>query len=434
MNATLGAWILALGAAQDPPRPADLVYTFTAEQGWVLSVENERELFKVSERDLTQGITPNLRLSQNPQDPQNPPVLNPPTTAKASSKPAPAKPSGGPIVYRRIQGDPFKVEGALTLRADGTASLAWQKIHYSDSGQRWWIEFDKDKVRSSDLGGAGKWSGTRAEWLQRLESLEKALTDTYARALTPQPPEEPRAAIGLVPSGQDSGRRLYVTACLEEQLSLLLLARVEGAALGKTLWPAEVAKYPPRAIAGTRALVDRLVLQATGEIAPLKVRAVRGRAVKDQPWDVQGPAVPAFSWGDGAAWMAEQGKPFQEARRRLEDLANQTRVTGIDPVAWGAAVRAELSRLEDRQKVGPAVKAAGFEGLLLPRVLSVGRATYDFKEDLEAKDGKVASSQTDSLGLVRDLDVAFFVSGVNRWHASRMRVETVYKGQVKLKQ
>jgi hypothetical protein len=428
----LGALIWALVAAQDPPRPADLVYTFTAEQGWALSVENERELFTVSERELTQGITPNLRLSQDPSGTSTP-LVNPPTV-KPSPKPAPAKPAAGaPIVYRRIQGEPFKVEGTLTLRGDGTVSLAYRKLHYSDSGQRWWIEFEKDKVRTTDLGGSGKWSGTRAEWLQRLEALEKALGDTYVRALTPQPADEPRPAIGLVPSGQDSGRRLYVASCLEEQLSLLLLARLEGAALGKTLWPAEVAKYPPRAIAGTRAFVDRLVLQATGEIAPLKVRSTRTRSVKDLAWDAQGPAVPAFSWGDGAAWMAEQGKPLQESRRRLEDLANQTRLTGIDPVAWGAAVRAELSRLEDQQKTAPAVKPAGFEGLLLPRVLAAGRATYDFKEELDAKDGKVASSEADSLGLVRDLEVAFFVSGANRWHASRVRVETVYKGQVKLK-
>lgn len=430
------AMLLALGTgafAQDSPRPADLVYSFTAEQGWLLSVENERNLFAVSEREVAQGITPNLRLSQNPQGPQSPPVVNPPTTAKPAPKTAPPKsPSGAPIVYRRLQGEPFKAEGLLTLRADGSVSFAHQKLHYSDGGQRWWIEFEKEKVRTSDLGGAGKWSGTRAEWLLRLESLEKALLEAYVRVVTPQPPEEPRAAIGLVPAGQDSGRRLYVASCLEEQLALLLLARLEGAALGKTLWPAEVAKVPPRAIAAARAFVDRLVLQAAGEVAPAKVRAARGRSVKDQPWDGQGPAVPAFQWGDGAGWMAEQAKPLQEARRRLEELAAQTRSTGIDPVAWGAAVRAECVRLEENYKIAIGARPA-LDALLLPRVLASGRATYDFKEDLDAKDGKVASSQADSLGLVREMEVAYFVSGLNRWHASRVRIETLYRGQVRLK-
>jgi hypothetical protein len=430
--AVLGASLAA--AAQEPAPRADLVFTFTAEQGWALTVEGERDLFAVTERELTQGLQPNIRLGNTPPPPPVPqPRTNPPPPRPKEPPPLPgSRPAAGSMTYKRIQGDPFKVDGTLTLRADGTVSLAFQKISYADSGQRWWIEWEKEKLRTSELGGPGKWSGTRAEASSRLESIEKGLTEMYLRAVSPQKPEEARPSVGLAPSAHEPGRRLYVQMCLEEQLGLLLLARLEGAPLGKTLWPAEVAKFPPRAIGVARSVVDRLVLQAAGEIAPLKVRTARGRSVKDQPWDGQGPAVVAPGWMDGTAWAAEQRKPFQEAHRRLADLAAATSATGIDASAWGSAVQRELDRLEEGARLALPARLPGVQDpLLVPRILAPARATYDFKEDLDVKEGKAVSSHAESLGLLRDLDLAYFVSGPNRWRAGKVRLETLYKGQVK---
>lgn len=412
----LATALLAL-LAQDPPARS---YTFVAEQGWVLAVDNERDLVSHSERELTRGIHPNIRLGQD-----QPGTLIPETPGRAVPKSAPAKapPSSGPATYRRIQGDPFRVEGTLTLRPDGNVAFGFQKIHYADGGQRWGIEFDRDKVRTSELGGQARWTGTRAEWLTRLEALEKTHVENYARAVTPQP-EENRPKVGLAAASPEAGRRLYVLACLEEQMALLLLARLEGAPLSKTLWPADTAKYPPRAILAARAFVDRLTLQATGELAPAKVRALR----KNQPWDGQGPAIPAFPWTDGAAWAAEQLKPLQDGRRRLEELAERTRVAGIDLLSWDTAVRAELARLDEASKA-----ATPKDALLTPRALAPCRGTFDFKEELEGKDGNVISSQAESVGVIRDFDVAWFMSGPNRWRTARIRLETLYKGQVKLK-
>jgi hypothetical protein len=426
----LAAAFLALVLGQDPAPKADPVYGFSAEQGWLLAVEGDRELGATTERELALGLQPNLRFTQNAPGTIPSPSPTPPKPQPRA--PAPKPPASGPVTYRRLQGEPLKVEGTLTLRADDTVSLSFHKIQYSDSGQRWSIETDRDKVRTLDLGGQARWTGTRAEWLARLEAIEKAHVENYLRVVTPQRPEENRSAIGLAPAAQEAGRRLYVTACLEEQLALLLLARLEGAPLGKKLWPAEAAKYPPAAISAARALVDRLRLQATGAIAPAKARTARGAAVKDQPWDGQGPSIPAFGWPEGASWAAELARPFQEARRRLEELAAQTRVGGIDPTAWDAAVRAEWMKLEEASRVAlPARPPGPQDPLLTPRAVAPGRATYDFKEDLDLKDGQVAASQIESLGLVREMEVAYFMSGPNRWRSARIRVEALYKGQVK---
>ncbi len=428
LGASLAAW------AQDPAPRADLVFTFTADQGWALTADGERDPFAFNDRTLTQGLQPNIRLpNSSPPQPNPQPRTNPPPPRPPNPPPVPvSKLASNPMTYRRIQGDPFKVEGTLTLRADGAVSVACQKISYADTAQRWWIELEREKVRTSDLGGPGKWSGTRAEWSLRLEALEKGLTDLYLRAMTPQRPEELRAQVWAAPGAPDAGRRLYVTMCLEEQLGLLLLARLDGAALGKSLWPAEVAKFPPRAIQVARSLVDRLVLQAAGELAPLRVRTIRSRSVKDLPWDGRGPAVVAFGWADGAAWLVEQRKPFQEAHGRLADLAAASSTGGIDAATWGSAVQREIDRLEEAYRAAPLARPPSLQDpLFLPRILSPGRATYDFKEELDVKEGKVVSSRAESLGLLRDLEVAFFVSGPNRWRESKLRLETLYKGHVK---
>jgi hypothetical protein len=290
-------------------------------------------------------------------------------------------------------------------------------------------------VRTLELGGASKWSGTRPEWARRLDELERAFVDAYLKAVTPQKPEAARGAVGLAPSAPEPGRRLFVASCLEEQLVVLLLSRLEGAVLTKTLWPAECAAYPPRAVQLARSVVERLVAQCLGEIAPAKARASRGRAVKDQPWDGSGLAVPTLQWPDGAAWAAEQSKPLLEARRKLADLATQSTLNGgIEESVWRDAVRREVEAAEAALRVVvPAKPPTVQDPLLTPRLLAAGKATYDFKEDLDLKEGAVDSSSVEAQGTAQDFDVAFFVSGPNRWKSSRLRLETWYRGQVKRK-
>lgn len=414
-------------AAQEPPArtvTADVTFTFTVEQGWSLTAESERELFSVTERDLVQGLTPTFRLNPNQPNPNTPF-----RTTNPNPRPAPQNPS----TFRRTRGDPLKAEGGVTLHADGKAVFSFQKIEYWDASQRWWIEFEAQKIRTFELGGVNKWRGTRPEWIARLEDLEKACIDKYLKAVTPQKPEDLRAQIGLVPTAQEPGRRLFVTQCLEEQLAILLLARLDGAPLTRTLWPAECAKYPPRAIQITRGLIDRLVAQCSGELAPPKVKSSRNRSVKDAAWDGPIAALPVFGWSDGVAWAAEQAKPMQEARRRLGELANQSTLNGgIAELVWADSVRRELQSVEQALAIAvPARFPSVQDPLLEPRLLALGKGVYDCKEDLDLKDGKVTASTLEAQGVMKEMEVAFFMSGTNRWRASRIRFESWYHGRVK---
>ena len=250
--------------------------------------------------------------------------------------------------------------------------------------------------------------------------------------MTPQRPDDLKGQIGLAPAPQETGRRLYVTQCLEEQLAVLLLSRLDGAIITRTLWPAEVAKYPARAIQIARSLIDRLMLQCSGELTPPKLKASRSRSIHDAPWDGSIAALPTFPWTDGAAWAAEQTKPFEEARKRLSDLATASATNGgIDDQTWNNAITRELQTLSTVAVTVPARPATPQDALFQPRLLAPGKGIFDCKEDLDAKEGRVASDDLEAHGLIKDMDVAYFVSGSNRWHASKIRLETWYHGKVK---
>jgi hypothetical protein len=133
-------------ARQDSASPttaADTVYTFTIEQGWRLTAENERELFVWKEQELTQGLNPVIRVNPN----------QPPVARKRRSS---ADSWSNPSTFRGSQGDPLKAEGSVTLQADGKATFAFTKIEYWDASQRWTIEFEREKIKTVELGGASR--------------------------------------------------------------------------------------------------------------------------------------------------------------------------------------------------------------------------------------------------------------------------------------
>src|SRR5437773_49004 len=120
-------------AAQDAPgrtTTEDVTYTFTVEQGWKFIADGERELFAASERDLTKGLSP-LLVQPSDNDPSQP--LRPTTPGRPR---AGAPPTNSSTTFDRAQRDPFKVEGSVILRADGSATFSFKKIEYWDGSQR----------------------------------------------------------------------------------------------------------------------------------------------------------------------------------------------------------------------------------------------------------------------------------------------------------
>src|SRR5438445_2987165 len=195
---------VALEARQDAPgRTAteDVTYAFTMEQGWKFIADGERELFAASEKDLTKGLSPLL------VQPSSDNGFNQPLRPTTPGRPRASLPPSSASTFGRTQKDPFKVEGSVILRVDGSATLSFKKIEYWDGSQRWWIDFEDQKIRTLELGGTSKWSGTRQEWAARLDHLDTAFIETYLKAVSPQKREEHAGKIGLAPPAQDSGRR-----------------------------------------------------------------------------------------------------------------------------------------------------------------------------------------------------------------------------------
>lgn len=404
---------LALPALQDRPGETgtrDVVFAITVEQGWTLTADAERALVSISDRDLSRGLAPVFRAPRTTEERDASTRFQPRDTGEAPRPPG---------AFSRTRNDPLRLDGTLTLHEDGTSTVAFRKLDYWDSVQRWWIEFDGPKVRTGELGGVQKWSGSRREWLDRLADLERRFIQAYRQVVTPQGAEEAKPGIGFAPTGQEAGRRLFVTFCLEDQLAVLLLARLDGARLSKAAWPEEVAAYPPRAVEMARGLIARVERQAAGDLAAAKTR-------KPARWDGEGDLVPHFVLADGAAWAVEQARPVQEARRRLEALAaGSFAAGGILESAWTAEVRRERILAEAALRVPVPERPAGATGeLLAPRRLSAGHGVYEVD---------AAGARVEVRGAVRDLEVAFFVSGTNQWRMSRVRFDAWYKAEVKRK-
>ena len=416
--------------AQDRPgrtRSSESVFSFEFKQGWTIRAGTEQDLVAVDERELTRGIAPRLFIQR--RDP------NDPATRPAPRRRDTSPPAGRPVRPSVIQthGDPIAAEGTLTLPGDGSCRLSFTRLEYSDDNQRWWIDFSRSKIRAFKLGGRLRWSGTREEWKTRLSVLELACLAAYLKAVTPQTPERERPTIRVAGlTAKEPGLRLFVTSCLEEQLVALLLARINGASIEGTLWPAEVAVYPRRVILMARSIVERLLAQAAGEAAPKEARDVRSRAVKNKPWTRPLVAVPSFHWGNEAAWAVGKRKVIREAHDRLAKLSERLQTTGaISSIVWDNAVRRERDAIEKASAVDPLGQTPTVKDVLAPRSISAGKRTFGFKEKLRVEDGKVLSSEVKSYGLVRDWELAFFHSGTNRWRTCRIRFDIWYRGEVK---
>ena len=421
MKSFIFPFALLLASPQEGAIPRPPAFSFSIEQGWSLTADAEGDFPDIQEGPLQDDLNPRFR-----------PPLTRPTFPSRDRAGRPIPRARGTRVIRTSK-DPLKLEGSILLLSDGGCRLQLQRIEYWDRSQRYWIEFDGDKVRTHELGGVEKWTGTRAEWTARLDKLEASFLDAYLRAVTPQAAAPAKDRIGLDGAASpEPAWRLFVVTSLEEQLTALLLARLDGVALERKTWPAVASRYPDRPLALTRALVDRILGQAQGTFATEPARLRPGRTLRDLAWEGTELAIPSFGWTDGRAWATEMLKPVEEARRRLRALADESLKTrGLDPDDWRAAVAEEAKFL--RKLFGPPdrLRAATMDDALLPKVRSAGPATYDFHEKATAREGQVVSSEADVRGYVRDLEMVFFHSGANVWKTSVVQLETWYKGRVK---
>jgi len=413
---------LPAALAQDAPDTAPR-YTFSVEQGWTLGAEIELDFPDIQENDLQAGLSPRFK----------PPITGP--TFQMRDRDGKVQPHHRGIPPLRRSCDPIKLEGSIAILPDGSCRLQFRKIEYWDRSQRYWIEFQADKIRTHDLGGVEKWSGSRAEWTARLEKLQEDLQAAYLRVVTPQKPAAAADRLGFEgPTGSEPAWRLFVTGSLEEQMAALLLARMDGVRLDDAAWPADV---PERARAVARGLVDRIQFQARGAFAPEPARAHPGRALKAEAWKGDEVAIPTLGWSDGSAWAVERVKPVNDARARLRALADDSgrstslrREAFMEPEVWQTAVEDEAKKLRKAFLLAVPERAGTLEDSLLPRILNAGPGTYEFKEKTEVKDGVVRSSDADVRGTIPALEVAFFHSGWNAWRRSTVRLETSYKGKV----
>jgi hypothetical protein len=382
------ALVGAVQAQEGPGRTgtSDVLYTISCSQGWKFKVAGERDLLTTDVKDLTRGLTPR---------------------------------------YIPLMTDPLKVEGTVILNT-GQARYDFSRIEYWDAGQRWWIEFAPRKVRTFELGGVAKWNGTPEEWIERLAGLERSFFEAYLKVTTPQRPEASKPVLGLVPQGGgEAGRRLFVTSALEEQLQALLLARLNGA-LPETAWPALVETYPPRVVTLAKAFLGRVEAQCAGELRPREAGRTSGaRQVQNLSWDGSGSLVPHFAWPDGAAWAREEVAPFEEARRRMERLAEGSWSNGgLQPGEFDAAAAREREELRRRATIAPTAVAPTPADALTPKRIAQGKATFDYHEE---------RSTVEIQGTLKDAEVVYFHSGLNRWRVGRMDVHTWYKGSVRKK-
>ncbi|MBV8882244.1 MAG: hypothetical protein JO332_19970 [Planctomycetaceae bacterium] len=413
-------------AAQDTPPPTYLV---SVEQGWKFSADGEVDFPNVQENDLVAGITPKFTLKTSMNWP-----------ARDRDGRIMVKPKG--FAAWRTNGDPLKLEGSLALHSDGACSLTLKRIEYSERLQRATIEFESDKVRTVDLGGKGKWSGTRPEWAARLTSLETTFREAYLKAVTPQKPVAGKDTVGLDIAGDTkAGWRLFATTSLEDQLMVFILARLDGQILEKDKWPTALAEGPERPKMLARALMDRLQSQARGTFATEAAKAQPGRVLKDKPWNGTETAVPTPGWMDGRDWAKDKLRPLGEAHDRLRAMTEETngknsatkRVAILDPGVWRSAVEEEAKRLRQGLVVDVPSRPPTFADALLPRTKDSGKATYDFKEKSSVQEGQIQSSDVDVYGLIPDLEAIFFYSGaeMNVWRGSLIRLETWYRSKIK---
>lgn len=416
-------------AAQEAPPGGPPTYSVSLEQGWKISADSEVDFPNVQENDLVAGLNPKFTLKTS---------MNWPPRDRDGR--VMVKPKGS--AAWKTNGDPLKLEATVTLHPDGACALGLRRIEYSERLQRAVVELEAEKVRTVDLGGKGKWQGTRSEWLGRVGILEAAVRETYLKAVTPQKPAAGKDTVGLDIAGDTrAGWRLFVTTSLEDQQVVLILARLDGVRLEKDRWPAEIAEGPDRPRMLARALIERILAQARGTFTTEAAKAQPGRVLKDKPWKAPEPAIPTPGWMDGRDWAKERMLPLEEAHERLRAMTEETNgkhsttkhQTILDPGVWRTAVETEARRLRQTLVVEVPNHPLTFADALLPRTREAGKATYDFKEKSSLQDGQVQTSEADVYGVVPDLEAIFFYSGadMNVWRGSLVRLETWYKSKLK---
>src|SRR3982751_3371783 len=145
------ACLLGTALAQDSPEGGPPTFSVMVEQGWRLSADSEVDFPNIQENDLVAGLNPKFTLKTS----MNWPVRD--RDGRIMVKPK------GSAAWK-TNGDPIKLDASLTIFPDGACRLKLRKVEYADRSQRYWIEFQADKVSTLDLGGAGKWTGSRPEW------------------------------------------------------------------------------------------------------------------------------------------------------------------------------------------------------------------------------------------------------------------------------
>lgn len=381
---------VVLCGVQDGPgstRTGDVRYEFNVRQGWTQTTYSERDLR--SRERLTESVQRAIIRSMG-----------------------------------TYASDPIELEGTLVLGGDGAWMLMLDRVEYWDNRQRWWIEFRGDQVRTSHLGGASGWSGSREEWRDRLAEIEEAYGRTYLAASTRQVPGEGRTTLGRpIASAPTPGRRLFALGCLEEQGAALLLARLNGSRQSGSL---RAPGYPAPAVAQAQALVNRMILQASGTLAPPAARRRSSRSARAIAWKQGDDFVPPLGWLDGSGRAA----PIATAREALGQPANASRSGGgIDEGVGNAAGDRRLAGL--RRQFG---SAPGAPPPQVPRVAAFGRGVYDYKERLRSKGEKVSSSRVEIQATFRDMEVAFYDAHLDRWRVSRLKLDTSYRGSFRLRE
>lgn len=301
----------------------------------------------------------------------------------------------------------------MTFDDRGRWTASFDRLEYWDSVQRWWIEFRPDSVRTYHVAGVSSWRGTREEWKKRMATLEEAFVRQYLEAVTTQQRRNEPLRLGPnLGAEEDYLRHLSVTNCLEEQLVVLLLARVDGVPRQAPLSTGEFPAFPQRVVGAANAVLERIRAQTEGTIAP---EGTRDLSVKDQPWTPGLMGVPGFDWRPESALS-----PMQ-ARALGRPLAGAS-----SPEAVAATIRGNLARLAQLGRAVP----PGVNTALVPVFMDRGEGTYDFKERLRKSRGAVTSSAVESQGRLKEARVAFFHSGRGRWVVAPMTVDTWYVGKV----
>jgi len=402
----LGAAVLAQAGAA---APAETTYTFSAEQGFSLSAAPDaRTCGSLDGGRLAEGLRPRFKGDD-----------------KATAMPANHKKAAAPQAHS-FGSCPIQVAGSITLGAGGMVTIRPTRIEYADKVDRWFIEFGEDKIVVRNLV-ADRWSGSREEFQSRLAELEKPLLKDWDRlGAMPETVKEPR--YGILTSA--AGQALWLQAQTEAQLAALVLARLDGRrfTLGQAL---PVGGLPDRAVAVAARLVERIVAQCSGAIAP-KGAGERKR-VENARWDGTELAIPQPSWADAKYWSEiDQGRErrLRESRDRLRRMAESSNEAPITRDDWKAAVDEELKRWsQDEARILKDVRTVS-RRLMVPEVVDGGKGTYDYREELKIEGQAVRALKVDASGRMRQQAIVFYDAAIGDLNVMTVTWDAWYRAEI----